>query len=127
MPDSHDGDMDESIDQMFEELEVERETDREGVVIVRNSGAIASMRRARVGESVYLMLIRTDRNQQGRGHASELLAEICNAADRNGVCLFLEVEKGDDGNLSESQLMDWYWRFGFRGEREEMVREPQTK
>lgn len=127
MPDSHDDDIEQSIDRMFEELEVEHETNRLGVVNVRNSGAIVSMRRARVGESVYLMHIRTDRNQQGRGHASELLAEICKAADRNGVCLFLEVEKGDNGNLSESQLLDWYWRLGFRGEREEMVREPQTK
>lgn len=126
MPNATNGERTEAVDRMFEELEAEPHTTRPGAVIVRNGGAIASMRPARAGgDSVYLMHIRTDRNQRGKGHASELLAAICEGADRNGVCLFLEVEKGDGGNLSESQLMNWYWRFGFSGEREEMVREPR--
>jgi len=76
-----------------------------------------------VGDSIYIMNIRTAPSARGQGLASEVLATLCELADRFGVTLFLEVEQSD--GLDARQLLDWYWRHGFRGGAGEMVREPR--
>ncbi len=45
-------------------------------------------------------------------------------ADEHGVAIVLEVDAFDEDGLDNQQLADWYWRFGFRGTPDEMVREP---
>lgn len=83
----------------------------------------ASLRSPRRGDGVYLMKIRTACRSRGQGEASRLLSLICETADRHELTLFLEVEE-DDG-LCDTDLADWYWRFGFRGDLTEMIREPR--
>ncbi len=115
--------MSDTIDLFFLDLSVTREGD---VYLVSEDGAEASIRRSRSGDAVYLMKIRTSPNQRGKGFASAILCSICEAADQHGVTLFLEVERQDDSGLTESELADWYWRFGFRGVATEMIREPKN-
>jgi hypothetical protein len=80
------------------------------------------LRPSRAGDSVYIMRIRS--NDRGKGSASETLGIVCDMADEFEVDLFLEVE-ADDG-LADRQLAEWYWRFGFRGSLEEMIRHPNS-
>ncbi len=54
------------------------------------------------------------------------MAEICALADEFDVTVFLEIEPFGESGLSVDQLSDWYWRFGFRGEAAEMIREPNA-
>ena len=77
---------------------------------------------SRAGDAVYIMRIRS--NDRGKGSASETLGIVCDMADEFEVDLFLEVE-ADDG-LSAEQLAEWYWRFGFRGRLDEMIRHPNS-
>ncbi|TWT95771.1 hypothetical protein [Neorhodopirellula pilleata] len=74
---------------------------------------------------LYLMNIRTNPRSRSLGQASALLRDICRIADDFRVTVFLEVEAGSDSDMTESQLLDWYWRHGFRGCKSEMIREPQ--
>ena len=52
------------------------------------------------------------------------LERLCEYADRHDVVLFLEVETFYPGGLDEAPLLAWYRRFGFQGDRQEMIREP---
>ncbi len=83
-------------------------------------GVEIGLRSSRPGDAVYIMKIRS--SDRGSGLASETLTQVCQIADSNEVTLFLEVEE-DDG-LTSKELADWYWRFGFRGDLTEMIREP---
>ncbi|MFJ3634633.1 GNAT family N-acetyltransferase [Streptomyces sp. NPDC090112] len=49
---------------------------------------------------------------RGKGWASELLRQICQEADREGLTLLLSVEPGPRG-LSYEALAAWYRRHGF--------------
>ncbi|WP_078626324.1 GNAT family N-acetyltransferase [Streptomyces sp. NRRL S-241] len=49
---------------------------------------------------------------RGKGWASELLRQICQEADREGLTLLLSVEPGPRG-LSYEALAEWYQRCGF--------------
>lgn len=48
---------------------------------------------------------------RGRGHGSQLLQQICDAADEAQVILSLEIMPS--GPLDYEALQDWYWRYGF--------------
>lgn len=50
---------------------------------------------------------------RGKGHASALLRECCDEADREGTTLWLEIAESD--GLNYNQLEAWYKRYGFRG------------
>ena len=111
--------LDDPIEQMLSYLGVEN-----GVFSC--CGSVASMRRSRIGDSLYIMHIVTEPQHRGEGNASAILAEICDAADRYGVTMFLEVEPRDDCSMTATELANWYWRFGFRGDPSEMIREPAS-
>lgn len=83
-------------------------------------GVVIGLRQSKAGDAVYIMKVRSA--SRGQGLASETLCRICDAADSNAVTLFLEIE-ADDG-LTAEQLAEWYWRYGFRGSKTEMIREP---
>ncbi len=86
--------------------------------------ARVGIRPSRAGDEIHIMKISTPPKRQGQGEASQTLDEICGLADELGVTLFLEVERFGDGGLAEGELLDWYWRRGFRGDAQEMIREP---
>ena len=79
---------------------------------VRVSIALPEHLRARTRE---LVKIHTPAADQGNGHATELLRQVCDEADKAGLTLVLWPRPyGDDIALSASMLRDWYARFGFR-------------
>lgn len=49
---------------------------------------------------------------RGSGVGSQLLSEICSAADTDHIELILEVMSS--GDLSDEELVDWYSRYGFK-------------
>ena len=54
------------------------------------------------------------------------LEQVCALADEHGVELVLEVESLDEEDaMTREELGEWYWRFGFRGKLDEMIREPR--
>ncbi len=84
-------------------------------------GVEVGLRPSKSGDSVYVMKIRSRGDMRGQGLASATLQTVCAIADECGVDLFLEVEESD--GLSSTELSDWYWRHGFRGNRLEMIRQ----
>ena len=59
--------------------------------------------------------VHTQAAEQGNGHASALMQDVCDEADRAGITLVLWPRPyGDDIALSASMLQDWYAGFGFR-------------
>tara|TARA_R110000823_G_C15937072_1_gene500045 strand:- start:2719 stop:3093 length:375 start_codon:yes stop_codon:yes gene_type:complete len=59
--------------------------------------------------------VHTPAAEQGNGHATELLQQVCDEADAAGLTLVLWPRPyGDDIALSQAQLQAWYARFGFR-------------
>ena len=58
---------------------------------------------------------------------SEALQKLCRLADTSGVALRVTVRPSVDGLVDEVDaqgLVDWYSRFGFDGDADEMIREP---
>lgn len=53
--------------------------------------------------------------ERGKGHATSLLEEVMDYADKNGISLWLEVQRyGNPRNgLDNSQLIRLYEKFGF--------------
>ena len=50
-----------------------------------------------------------------KGHATRLVAEICDNADQSGLSLLLEVANSEDMfALSQPALIKWYETFGFK-------------
>lgn len=92
-------------------------------------GARVGLRPNKTGDSLYIMNIRTDTTDRGKGSASKALATLCEMADRFGVVMFLEVEEEveESDGMDADQLLDWYWRNGFRGDAPKMVREPSER
>ena len=59
--------------------------------------------------------VHTDAAEQGKGHASELMRQVCEEADAAGLTLVLWPRPyGDDIALGASMLQGWYAGFGFR-------------
>jgi N-acetylglutamate synthase-like GNAT family acetyltransferase len=57
----------------------------------------------------------TPADEQGKGHATELMLDVCEEADKAGLVLVLWPRPyGDDVALSATQLESWYAKFGFR-------------
>jgi N-acetylglutamate synthase-like GNAT family acetyltransferase len=53
--------------------------------------------------------LQCDPEQQGQGHATELLRDICKEADTKRMVLMLTVEPyGNSAPLTKDQLADWY-------------------
>jgi GNAT superfamily N-acetyltransferase len=57
--------------------------------------------------------VKTVKPQRHQGHASRLLEQVCEEADKNGTLLVLTPEQFDNGPIGSKQLQDWYERFGF--------------
>lgn len=54
--------------------------------------------------------------KRGQGHASQVMKDICEMADTNGLILQLDVSSyGPDNQykLTDEQLQEWYSKFGF--------------
>lgn len=53
--------------------------------------------------------------EPGRGHASALMTEVMNYADKHELSLYLEVQRFGDPHwgLDNLQLISFYERFGF--------------
>ena len=61
----------------------------------------------------------------GKGQGSEILNYLCNAADEFEVCLSIQAQAlfGGQGTLAGADLVNWYRKFGFKGNGA-MYREP---
>ena len=62
----------------------------------------------------------------GKGYASDVMRQVVEAADKTAVRLYLYAQP--IGDMSASQLVQWYKKFGFQleeGSDIEMYREPQ--
>ena len=91
--------------------------------LIEFGGANARVRPTRVGgDAVYVAAIRVPESLRGQGLATHLHQEVCRIADNQGVTLCLTVEP-EEGGLSIDELLDWYWRMGFRGTADEIIRE----
>lgn len=108
-------------EKMLKELEPLRESPG---IYDFGDGCRIGLRESRAGGSVYIMNVQTGYRSRGQGAASTALAQLCEVADAFQVELFLEVEVGENGGLDTVELLDWYHRFGFKGDAGEMVREP---
>lgn len=53
--------------------------------------------------------------EQGQGHGSRIMYELCELADLIEVVLYLEPGPDKDSNLNHPELVSWYQRFGFVG------------
>ncbi len=60
--------------------------------------------------------LETDAAEQHKGYATTLMHKVCREADAAGMVLVLSPQPwGDNINLSQGQLIDWYQRsFGFQ-------------
>ena len=83
-----------------------------------------TMRPTQRGDAIYIQKISTDPVYRGDGSASFALELICVTADETGVILCLIVEPFNDEPITSTELVGWYWKFGFRGDASEMIREP---
>lgn len=64
---------------------------------------------------------------QGKGHATQVLKQIIDAADKFGVKLILEAvpfNSYDRDGTETERLVRWYKQFGFKGDADMMIREP---
>ena len=74
------------------------------------------------GHSVFS--IETEEQHRRQGQGTIVMTQLCHLADQFGVVLALEPNGEDDDGPSTDALVDWYSRFGFRGDKAEMIREP---
>jgi GNAT superfamily N-acetyltransferase len=61
---------------------------------------------------------------RGKGHGNRALSQICQWADKHKIELKLWVEQYDNGPLNNSQLVQFYRKFGFKGTQDGMTRIP---
>lgn len=65
-----------------------------------------------IGGSIWeLSRINVPADYRGQGYGSELLGQVCDDADNEGVTLVLNINPY--GALTYQQLQDWYERWGF--------------
>jgi ribosomal protein S18 acetylase RimI-like enzyme len=62
-------------------------------------------------EGYTITRINTPRQYRGEGHASALLRQVCEDADRERATIYLEVLP--TGGLNAEKLRAWYGRHGF--------------
>ncbi len=74
-------------------------------------------------EGMLITRINVPKNFRGSKIGSKLLREITQAADSEGVTLYLEIQPSD--GLNRKQLKDWYQRYGFKQQPGIFVRLPQ--
>lgn len=93
----------------------------EGVYFDTDTRAIADL--VEISPEHYLITrINVPRELRGRGLASELLQEIIEDADEEGVTL--EIHPVSSGSLTRSDLVLWYKRHGFRWGESGISQEP---
>ena len=112
----------ERVDRMLGSLSKYRVEDR---IYELAEGVRLGLRASRHGDAIYVLKVKTEARQRGLGRATEALEFLCSTADEHGVELFLEVEPFGTDGLDKAALVAWYARFGFRGEPDEMIREPR--
>lgn len=80
---------------------------------VRQCEALPLHMRPKTREIVNL---ETKFEEQGKGYATTLMHKVCREADAAGLVLVLSPQPwGDNMNLSQAQLIEWYQRsFGFQ-------------
>lgn len=79
---------------------------------VRISLALPKRMRDRTRE---ITKLHTAEQFQRQGYATQLMLDVCEEADRNGMTLMLWPRPyGDDIALSQAMLIRWYQRFGFQ-------------
>lgn len=83
------------------------------VLRVRQCEALPVHMRPKTREIVNL---ETKFEEQGKGYATTLMYKVCREADAVGLVLVLSPQPwGDNINLSQAQLIEWYQlRFGFQ-------------
>lgn len=59
----------------------------------------------------YIHRINVPQQFRGQGLGTQLLTEVCLAADAENTCLWLDINPY--GQLSFEQLEEWYRRYGF--------------
>ena len=57
--------------------------------------------------------VHTEPESRNKGHASQLLADVCKEADDSRTLLVLAPEPYDNGELNAEQLAAWYAKNGF--------------
>lgn len=60
--------------------------------------------------------VRTTPNGRHEGRASEVLREVCDDADHEGVTLWLQIQPDEDCPMTAVELEAWYEKFGFKSE-----------
>ena len=55
----------------------------------------------------------------GKGHGSQIIKFLCDSADEYDVRLCIQAEVQHNGNqtMNTAELIDWYHRYGFTGDR----------
>jgi GNAT superfamily N-acetyltransferase len=61
---------------------------------------------------------------RGKGHGNRGMQQLCKWADDFGIMLKLRVEAYDGFTLNDSQLVKFYRKFGFKGNKDRMIRKP---
>ncbi len=116
--------MSDHIDHAVENMLSVLETYHDDGNTFRFDDTLISLRATLAGDAVYITKIWTESEDRGDGSATDALNTLCGIADGAGATLCLGVEPFDTGGLTEDQLLEWYWRFGFRGDSTEMIRAP---
>jgi hypothetical protein len=64
----------------------------------------------------------------GKGQGSQIIKFLCDSADEYGVRLCIQAEAQHNGNqtMTTPELIDWYLKFGFTGDRL-LQREPVAR
>ncbi len=57
--------------------------------------------------------VHTAKQSRRQGHASKLMVEVCEEADKAKVILVLTPEQFDNGPIGTQQLKNWYAQYGF--------------
>lgn len=61
-----------------------------------------------------LDLIKTEKSARGKGYASMVMQNIADFADKWGVNMELDADPLDSEGLTESELIQFYQKFGFK-------------
>lgn len=61
-------------------------------------------------------------DKRGSGHGKRGMQQICKWADEFGLTLRLWVERYDEGPISTTDLVKFYRKFGFKGDKDGMKR-----
>ena len=79
-------------------------------LVVSRTKAVPEHMRSLVREISRVETAPADRR---KGHASELLRQVCAEADKRGMLLLLQCRPYGDGGMDADRLECWYAAFGF--------------